>query len=126
MHHALLVGIGGFLGSILRHWLSGMAQAWVLGRFPIGTFFVNSLGCLAIGALWSLIDCRQWFTPELRIFLTVGILGGFTTFSAFGYETFILMRDQEYWQALANVLANVVGGTAAVAIGWATAKAFAF
>jgi CrcB protein len=125
MHHALLVGIGGFLGSILRYWLSGVAQRWILGGFPIGTFFVNFLGCLAIGVLWSLIDYRQWFTPELRIFLTVGILGGFTTFSAFGYETFVLMRDQEYWQALANVLANVVGGTAAVAIGWIAAKAFA-
>ena len=125
MRHALLVGIGGFLGSVLRYWLTGVAQRWIQGGFPIGTFLVNFLGCLAIGVLWSLIDYRQWFSPEMRIFLTVGILGGFTTFSAFGYETFALLRDSEYWQALANVVANVVVGIAAVMIGWAAAKAFA-
>ncbi len=125
MHHALLVGIGGFLGSVLRYWLTGVAQRWTQGEFPIGTFFVNFLGCLAIGVLWSLIDYRQWFSPEMRIFLTVGVLGGFTTFSAFGFETTMLLRGQQYWQAVANVAANVIVGVAAVIIGWAAAKLFA-
>jgi fluoride exporter len=125
MRDVLFVGIGGFLGSVLRYWLSGVAGRWSESGFPVGTFIVNFLGCLAIGILWSLVDYRQWFSPEMRIFLTVGVLGGFTTFSAFGFETFLLLREQEYWQALANVAANVIVGVAAVFIGWAAVKGFA-
>ena len=125
MFHLLIVGVGGFVGSVLRYWLSGVAQRWTYGDFPIGTLVVNLVGCLAVGAFWSLVEYREWFSPEQRIFVTVGILGGFTTFSAFGYETFMLLRDGEYLPAFANVTANVVIGVAAVTVGWIVAKSLA-
>jgi len=125
MSHFLIVGIGGFVGSILRYWLTGVAQRWVDGDFPVGTFLVNAVGCLAIGAFWSLVEYRELFSPEWRILVTFGILGGFTTFSAFGYETFMLLRDGEYLPAFGNVAANVLVGVAAVTIGWLAAKALA-
>ncbi|MEX2306587.1 MAG: fluoride efflux transporter CrcB [Pirellulales bacterium] len=125
MAHVLIVGIGGFIGSVLRHWLSGIGQRWVQDAFPAGTLLVNALGCFAVGAFWGLVEYREWFSPETRIFATVGIFGGFTTFSAFGYETFALLHDREYLPALVNVGANVVGSIAAVMLGWMAAKAFA-
>lgn len=125
MAHVLLVGVGGFIGSILRYWLSGVAQRSVEGGFPVGTLAVNVVGCLAVGAFWGLVEYRQWFDPELRVFVTVGILGGFTTFSAFGYETFALLHDREYVAAVENIAANVVVGIAAVILGWMAAKAVA-
>jgi CrcB protein len=125
LSYALLAGVGGFIGSILRYWLSGVAQGWAQDRFPLGTLMVNAVGCLVIGAFVSLFEYRQWFSPEVRIFVTVGILGGFTTFSAFGYETFRLLLDGEYLWAVTNVMANVVIGLSAVTIGWFAAKAIA-
>jgi CrcB protein len=105
--------------------LSGTAQRWTYGDFPLGTLVVNVIGCLVVGAFWSLVEYRGWFSPEQRIFVTVGILGGFTTFSAFGYETFILLRDGENLLALTNMTANVFIGVAAVTIGWMAAKVLA-
>ena len=78
MQHFLLVGVGGFIGSMLRFGLSGLAHRWVQNGFPVGTLAVNALGCLAVGAVWSLVESRQWPNPELQVFLTAGILGGFT------------------------------------------------
>jgi fluoride exporter len=121
--HVFLVGVGGFIGSVLRFGLSALAHRWVQNGFPVGTFAVNALGCLAVGAVWSLAEYRQWSNPELRLFLTAGFLGGFTTFSAFGHETFVLIRHGHYSWAVGNVLANVVIGIGAVIVGWLAAKA---
>jgi fluoride exporter len=123
MAHALLVGIGGFIGSVLRYWLSGIVHRWVQDAFPAGTLLVNVLGCFILGAVMFLADYREFFSAEFRLFLAVGVLGGFTTFSTFGYETFALLRDKEHLLALASVAANVCVGIAAVAGGWMTAKA---
>jgi CrcB protein len=123
--HLVIVGVGGMVGSMLRYWLSGVAQQSISGTFPVGTLTVNALGCLVVGAFWSLVEFRQWFSPETRIFVTVGILGGFTTFSAFGYETFVLLRDRQYVPALLNVTGNVVIGLVAVTLGWIAARALA-
>ncbi len=123
MNHVILVGLGGFVGSILRYWLSGLTQRSTEVGFPIGTLAVNVLGCLVVGAVWSLVEYRQWLSPELRIFVTVGILGGFTTFSAFSFETFVLIRDGQYPWALANIVLNVVLCLGAVIVGWTVAKA---
>ena len=125
MAQALLVGAGGFIGSILRYWLSGLAHLWVPGTFPIGTLCVNTSGCFAIGAIWSLVEYGEWFRPETRVFLVTGILGGFTTFSAFGYETSALLRDRQYLVAGANICANVLLGISAVVIGWLAARTLA-
>lgn len=125
MAHVLIVGVGGFIGSVLRYWLTGITQRWAQDAFPAGTLLVNVLGCFVVGAFWGLVEYREWFSPEARIFATVGILGGFTTFSAFGYETFALLHDREYLLAAANVGANVVAGIVAVVLGWMVVKAFA-
>lgn len=81
-----------------------------LNPFPYGTVSVNLLGCLLIGAFAGLADSRQLFTPELRAFVFISVLGGFTTFSSFGYETFVLARDGEHLRAACNVVVQVVLG----------------
>lgn len=118
MTNILLVGIGGFIGSVLRYTASGyVQQATKSIGFPYGTLAVNLLGCFVIGFLAQLAENRGLFTSESRLFVFVGILGGFTTFSTFGNETFNLARDSQMLDALANVGANVVIGLFAVWLG---------
>jgi CrcB protein len=111
--NALLVGAGGFLGSIARYWFSGVAQDRLGSGFPWGTLAVNVLGCLAIGALAQLAESRaSAFPPEARLLLVVGFLGGFTTFSAFGNDTLDLFRAGEMllgWTNIALQLALTLG-----------------
>ena len=115
---ALLVGIGGFVGSVLRYWMSGIAQnAARDSAFPIGTLVVNVLGCLAIGALSELAEARGFLSPDRRAFLVVGLLGGFTTMSAFANESVNAARDGSHAIALANVLVSVGGCLVAVWVG---------
>ena len=123
MNHYLAVGIGGCLGSLARYWLSGAVYRYMGGGFPYGTLAVNVLGCFLLGGIMGLVEYRQLFSPNVRVFLTIGILGGFTTFSTFGFETFALLRDQQYFSALGNVAGNVIVGFAAVLAGWFLAKA---
>jgi len=114
----LLVGFGGFAGATARYLLGG----WILhhtlaAKFPWSTFAVNVLGCLLMGLLSGLIERLDWFTPQMRLLLLTGLLGGFTTFSAFGLETVYLLRRGELWIALAYALASVVVCVATVWIG---------
>jgi CrcB protein len=108
------VALGGALGAVLRHLLGGLVQARAGVVFPLGTLAVNVAGCLAIGVLTELVESRGGLHPETRALLMVGLLGGFTTFSAFGNETLSLLRDGEPTLAGANVAANVVLGLLAV------------
>ena len=118
MNKALLVGVGGFVGSILRYWVSGwVQQVTASAGFPFGTLAVNLLGCLVIGFLSQLADVRGVFTPETRALVFVGVLGGFTTFSTFSNETFNLFRDIEVFSALTNLTLQVVLGLGAVWLG---------
>ncbi|HMU94264.1 MAG TPA: fluoride efflux transporter CrcB [Anaerolineales bacterium] len=118
MTNLLLVGFGGFIGSILRYLASGYVQQISKGMgFPYGTLTVNVVGCFIIGFLAQLAETRGVFTTESRLFVFVGILGGFTTFSSFGNETFNLARDGQMMGALANIGANVIVGLLAVAAG---------
>ncbi len=120
----LWVGIGGFAGSVLRYLVAGWVQTGSRSvAFPFGTLAVNVLGCLAIGGLSYLADARGVLNAETRLLLMVGLLGGFTTFSTFGNETFNLFRDGETMIALANVAANIVLCLAAVWAGRAGAFA---
>ena len=114
----LLVGAGGFIGSIARYLLSG----WVLhhtlgGKFPWSTFVVNVLGCLLIGVLSGMIERLEWFTPQMRLLLLTGLLRGFTTFSAFGLETVFLLRRGEVLIAVAYALSSVAVCVTAVWVG---------
>jgi len=113
-----LVGIGGFIGSVFRFLLSGFVQRMVpLAEFPLGTLAVNVFGCLLIGVLNGVAETRQVISPELRLFLMIGMLGGFTTFSTFGYETLALIRDAALVQAMGNVTVQVFFGLIAVWLG---------
>ncbi|MGE0383263.1 MAG: fluoride efflux transporter CrcB [Gammaproteobacteria bacterium] len=118
MMQILLVGVGGFAGSIARFLVGGWVQQWI-GRsdFPLGTLAVNVIGCLLIGSLAQLADSRAAFGAEARALVFVGLLGGFTTFSSFGNETVNLWRNGEAGFALANIGANVVLCLAAVWLG---------
>jgi len=122
MDKALYVGIGGFIGSVLRYWVSGIAQQLANNpSFPFGTLTVNLAGCLVIGFLSQLADMRGVFTPEARLFVFVGILGGFTTFSTFGNETMNFLRDGQSLPALLNVAAHILAGLAIIWLGRALA-----
>lgn len=118
MERVLLVGVGGFAGSILRYLVSGYVQDWTgNATFPFGTLAVNVFGCLVIGVLGQLGDTRGVFTSESRALVFIGVLGGFTTFSSFGNETLALARDGEYLYALGNIAANLIVGLGAVWLG---------
>src|SRR5262249_15557089 len=118
MRNVLLVGIGGMVGSVFRYLLSGVAQDLSgSSRFPVGTLAVNLLGCFVIGGLSQLADGRGAFSESTRVFLFVGILGGFTTFSAFGNETINALRVGDTPVAVLNVAAQVVVGLACVWLG---------
>ena len=119
----LLVGAGSFLGGIARYALSGLVQRWAGAGFPWGTLAVNVTGCFAIGAVLHLVEDRAMLGPDARVFLVVGILGGFTTFSAFGWETFELLRANQPGLALINAAGSVTAGLAAVWLGRAALRA---
>ena len=116
MSNVLVVGLGGFLGAILRFAVSGWVNAHVRD-FPLGTLVVNVLGCLGIGLLMGAVDAGREVPDAWRFFLALGLFGAFTTFSTFGYEAIELLRDDRYGPALASVLANVVLGLVAVVVG---------
>ena len=114
----LLIGLGGAIGSILRYLLSGWVQSGAEATaFPAGTLVVNLLGCFGIGVLAELSEARGVLTSEIRSFLMVGLMGGFTTFSAFAHETVSALRDNAAWVAAGNVLLSVSLGLAAVWFG---------
>ena len=119
-----IIGLGGFLGAIARYGLSGLVHRYANGSFPAGTLAVNLLGCFLIGALMFLVEARQLFTPETRLFLLIGFLGSFTTLSTVGYETFELLRAGDVRLAAVNAVANLLLGVVAVGLGWTGARAF--
>jgi CrcB protein len=117
MRNLLLVGAGGFLGSAGRYLVGGWTHRLFGTGFPYGTLVVNVVGCLTIGYLGGLADSRHVFTAEARLFLFLGLLGGFTTFSSFGYETIAFARDGELAVAGMNVILQLVLGLGAVWFG---------
>jgi fluoride exporter len=114
----LIVALGGAVGSVLRYKLGGFAlhhtQAW---NFPVSTFGVNVIGCLVIGVLAALVEHHDLFSPSIRLLLFTGLLGGFTTFSAFGYESVFLLRRGLVSVAMAYVSLSVIAGLIAVSVG---------
>ncbi len=118
MKGILLVALGGAIGSVARFKLSG----WVLHqtvdwRFPAGTFVVNVLGCLVAGLLAGLAEKHDFFTADARLLLFTGLLGGFTTFSAFGLETMYLIRRGDVLVAGSNIVLSVILGLLALWLG---------
>lgn len=115
MKQLLLVGIGGGLGALARYKIGGVilhyAADW---RFPLSTFAVNVFGCLIAGVLAGLVERHGLFSPDVRLCLFTGLLGGFTTFSAFGMDAVFLLRRGEVGVACAYVAASVLCGIAAL------------
>jgi CrcB protein len=114
----MLVGLGGCFGSIARYKLSGLVlhHSEYL-RFPLPTFVVNVVGCLIAGALSGLIERHGWLSPDTRLLLFTGVLGGFTTISAFGVETVHLIRRGEVAIAFAYVGLSLLCGLGALWLG---------
>ncbi len=114
----LFVLLGGAFGSGMRYLLAGYVQNQTKSAFPYGTFIVNCIGCLIAGFLGALFLHVMPIREEFRVGIFVGVLGGFTTFSAFGWETMTLVRDGQYTLAALNVLASVIIGLLAVWVGY--------
>jgi CrcB protein len=104
----ILVFVGGGIGATARYGLQGAVYRLTGAGFPYGTLAVNVLGSFLIGLLIISFEDRFMVNPSLRVFLTVGILGGFTTFSSFSFETMALLRDGSYVLGLMNVTSSVV------------------
>ncbi len=118
MMNILMVGLGGCIGALSRYWLAGLInRCYPAVIFPWGTLVVNLLGCFLIGFLAGLNVSRQFLTEPLRLLLFTGILGGLTTFSAFGLETMVLFQDKYPLMALLNIVAQVVLGIMMVFVG---------
>lgn len=117
MQELVAVGLGGFLGAVLRYLVSGWIHRFAGVIFPWGTLTVNVAGCFALGALMGLVEARGAPSAGWRLFLGIGAIGSFTTFSAFGYETLELLRGSQLGLALANAIGSLVLGTAAVVAG---------
>jgi CrcB protein len=122
MQKFILIFLGSGLGGVLRYTLSGWAQKVGNGTFPLGTLAVNITGCLLIGFLSAAFSGRILIREEYRIALLVGVLGGYTTFSAFGLETFALLNDGQHLRALTNIALSVILALVAVWAGYRIAE----
>lgn len=124
MFKALLaIGFGSFVGGVLRYLLSKVVnEAWE-SSFPMGTFVVNVLGCFAIGVFFALFERGSIVNAHLRLFLTVGLCGGFTTFSTFANESFLLLRGGSFLVAVLYVALSLVLGLVALYVGYNVVKA---
>jgi CrcB protein len=117
----LAIGTGSFIGGVLRYLLSQFVQTKFLSTFPFGTLTVNVIGCFLIGLVFGFSD-RGNLTPEWRLFLATGLLGGFTTFSAFSNETVGMLRDGQLMYATAYISSSVIVGLIATFIGISITK----
>src|SRR6266566_9807664 len=107
MDRVLLILIGGAAGSLARYLTGTAIMSRYPGRFPLGTLIVNVSGCFLIGVIMTLLTEKPAPHPNWRLFLVVGFLGGFTTFSSFAYETFTAAREGSLWVGLMNITLSV-------------------
>lgn len=118
MNMLLMVGLGSGAGGILRFLLARLVQTHVPGSFPWGTAAVNLAGSLAIGALYALFERGELMNAETRLFLTVGLCGGFTTFSTLMNESFLLLREGNFVSFFLYALLSFAGGLLATGLGY--------
>lgn len=122
MQTTILVAVAGLFGTLLRYSLSDFVARQYGGRFPWGTMAVNLIGCLLTGAVFFLTETRIIVHPTVRTVILIGLLGGFTTFSAYGLQTFSLLRDGEFGLAILNIVTSNTLGLVMVWVGYLVAK----
>jgi CrcB protein len=120
--HVLYVALGGALGSVARYLLSMAVHRYAAAGFPYGTFTVNIIGCAVFGLIVGFAEHRIELSHAGRAFFLVGILGGFTTFSAFTFDTLELLRTAAFFRAAFNVLGQITIGLAALWLGYIIAS----
>jgi fluoride exporter len=114
----LMVAIGGAIGSVLRYLTSSWSVYYFGIGFPLGTLVVNVIGCFFIGLIFSLIESHTLISSYWRPFVSVGLIGGFTTFSTFSLDTLLLIIQAEYYKACFNIVLNLLLGFLAVTLGY--------
>jgi CrcB protein len=118
MNSMIIVALGGALGSVARYGMSGWILHHAIGwKFPVGTFAVNVIGCLLAGVLAGLAEKHELLSADTRLLLFTGILGGFTTFSAFGLETMFLLKRGDVLIAGLNIVFSIIAGLLALWVG---------
>ena len=120
----IIIGIGGFIGSVARYLTQQLFQKHFPSSFPYGTMWVNIAGCFLIGVIYGLSEKGSILTPEWRLFLATGFCGGFTTFSTFAFENIGLLRDGEYFYAAVYTSVSVFAGLIAAFLGTSLVKLF--
>ena len=113
----ICVGCGGFLGAISRYIISIYTSKQFLFKIPLGTLIVNVLGGFLIGLIMELTIKNNFISPQLKLFLTTGIMGGLTTFSTFSYETIVLIKEGNILLAILNILLNLILSLLGVVVG---------
>jgi len=122
MKQILLVGLGGFIGSIARFFVSKLNLHWNLLSIPMGTLTVNILGSLIIGFLVGVSSKSEIITPGFRLFLMVGVCGGFTTFSSFTLENMTLMQNGQFTSVFIYTGLSIILGFLAVYLGYSSSN----
>jgi len=117
MKTILLIGSGGFVGSIARYLLQVFTHKVLHWTFPFGTLLVNLLGCFAIGLIYGAFGKASWLSEDWKLFLAIGICGGFTTFSSFSNENITLLQQGHYGQALLYIASSVIIGLSLTYLG---------
>ena len=123
MQKTIFIAIAGLVGTLFRYWAGGLVARRYGETFPWGTLAVNLVGCFLAGAVFYLTEERFLVSPTLRTIILIGFLGGFTTFSSFGLQTFTLLREGEMGWAALNIAASNVLGLMMVWSGYAISKA---
>ena len=122
MTNLIVIGIGGFIGAILRYLISGYFYNLYGNKFPYGTLAVNIIGCLVLGFFITLAEGKFIISPQARSFIAIGLLGAFTTFSTFSFETLVLVQRELYVSAFLNIFISISAGLLAVWLGIILAK----
>ena len=123
MQKTILIALAGLVGTLARYWLSGVVARQYGETFPWGTMAVNLIGCFLAGAIFYLTEERFLLSPTLRTIILIGFLGGFTTFSSYGLQTFTLLRDGEVGLATLNIAVSNTVGLLMVWAGYVMCKA---